>query len=97
MAKLYKQGHSLVTIGQMAGVSPETVRMALVRAGIRRRPPHRAYILSESEQKKVCKLYQKGLVMRVIAERFDSSIRNIHRILTKHNVPRRKAGRPIGS
>lgn len=70
MVEMYKAGLSILKIAKKTGVNPETVRRALIRAGVSRRS-YRP-VVSEGVTKTIVDMYNRGVGSQEIATHLDA-------------------------
>lgn len=92
ICKLYLDGMTCIQIGAKLGCDFSYVCQILESYGIPRRPKYRLDpkpVLTEKQQKELCKLYREGMSCARIAPKFNICASSVRNYLVRHNVPRR--------
>jgi DNA invertase Pin-like site-specific DNA recombinase len=82
----YEAGESSDALGKAFGVSGITVRKALERNGVQRRPGVAGPPLTPQQRAEICRRYVEGEHHKAIAEAFDVEPGTIYRVLKREGV-----------
>lgn len=101
--ELYQREHCARVVADVFGVSDETIRRILKRNGIPRRKPKREKPKAENpnnkpkgiDRQKVGELYQSGVSIQEIANRFGCTYRSVSYHLEKLGLHKRNEGRTL--